>query len=196
MARFALWSSSEAFAPFIAAKIPPHFKKGRQYSLSTFILATALAHDISYFSLYSGFLPASSALMCTTSAFKESSSITLCTNFNRLPVESIRVMFMSGLAIKITTPGKPAPVPTSIIFAPFFISTSFKRDRQSAKCFETISLGSVMAVRFMVLFVSTSISAYLSKRSRAVPSSSMPRAAACALRVVLSIILNPLFQDI
>ena len=43
------------FAPFIAAKIPPFLSRGMQYSLRTFILATALAVTISNCSLNSFF---------------------------------------------------------------------------------------------------------------------------------------------
>ena len=78
-------------------------------------LATALAVAKSNFSRYFLFLAASSLrAWITSTSFKPNSSTTSCKNFTRLFKESSNVNFNSGQNIFNGSPGKPAPVPTSI----------------------------------------------------------------------------------
>ena len=55
-------------------------------------------------------------------------------------------------------PGNPAPVPMSITETSFLRSYTLIRERLSRKCFSMTSSNSVIAVRFITLFFSTSIS--------------------------------------
>ena len=116
-------SSTVSFGPFNAKNIPPTFTNGKQYSHSSGIAATALAHATSNCSRKSGCFPPNSALACTQctgicNAWQTDSR--KCTRFCRL---SSIVSRKSGRKIRMGMPGKPAPVPTSIIAAPFGIST-------------------------------------------------------------------------
>ena len=72
--------------------------------------------------------------------------------------KSSKTMFNCGNAIFNGIPGNPAPVPISITVLILEKSHTFTDARLSRKCFATTSSYSVMAVRFMTLFHSTSIS--------------------------------------
>ncbi len=65
---------------------------------------------------------------------------------------SIKRKDRSGLTIFKGIAGKPAPVPTSSILAPWCISAAFKATNESTKCLTTIASSSVMDVRFAVSF--------------------------------------------
>ena len=90
---------------------------------------------------------------------RPSSSQTVCRKFTRLPRESSRVRRMEGSTSRSGIPGNPAPVPTSTTDLPRK-SARVSRAAQSRKCRVATSPGSVMAVRFMTLLVSSSSSAY------------------------------------
>ena len=150
------FSSAAAWGPLYIRDLPPTFRNGTVYSARGDTRATALDTAISNFSLRAGFLPPSSALSCMQSAFISSSLHTSLRKPMRLLRESSSVTLTSGRAMAMGSPGKPAPVPTSIRFAPSGISSS--GSRLSAKCFLSTSSSPVMAVRFMRLFQSMSIS--------------------------------------
>ena len=93
----------------------------------------------------------------------------------------------SGRTIFTGTDGKPAPVPTSTRVAPTGGVNALSRVRLSTKCLTTISPGSVIAVRFILSFHSTSSSAYRSNRSSSASPSGSPSAAAYSASILLSI---------
>ena len=95
----------------------PTFIKGIIYSNNVFNLATALDTTISYFFLCSSILAKSSALECIATIFFN--SILFTTSFKKVILYSKNLLnsylyflelFFRGI------PGKPAPVPISIIF--------------------------------------------------------------------------------
>ena len=101
----------------------------------------------------------SSALPWTVSILSSpNSSITLFKNFNLLFNESNNVICKCGNIIFIGIPGKPAPVPTSIIFFDWFISKILTTNKLSIKCLIITSSYSVIDVKFITLFVSINIS--------------------------------------
>ena len=71
---------------------------------------------------------------------------------------SIMRTSISGYMILRGIPGNPAPDPRSSILVTFFISKYPAIIRLSAKCFSRASRKSVILVRFITLFFSTSIS--------------------------------------
>ena len=76
--------------------------------------------------------------------------------------DSQKVTSKSGRASFKTSPGKPAPVPTSMIFAFCGKSANENSERLSAKCFTATPCSSVIAVRLIFSFHSTSKSKYCS----------------------------------
>ena len=160
-ARFASAISSSRPGPFIAAKTPFILMSGMQYSASVFMLATARAVATSNFSRSFTSRPASSARLCRNTASTLMAAQTSCRNTSRLLSESSSVSSMSGRMILTGSPGKPAPVPTSMSFAPFLISTAFKSVRLSTKCLTTASCGSVIAVRLTTSFFSSRSARYV-----------------------------------
>ena len=82
----------------------------------------------------------------------EQSSVSHSTRFPRL---SSRVRRMVGSRIRRTRPGNPAPVPTSMSFLPPRARVG-RRAALSRKCRVITSAGSVMAVRFITWFFSSS----------------------------------------
>ena len=66
------------------------------------------------------------------------------------------VTFKSGRRIFIGSPGKPAPVPTSMTLAPSGSFRYFKTSMLSKKCFTATSRGAVIEVRFTFSFHSRS----------------------------------------
>ena len=144
--------------------IPPTLTNGNKYSSKTCIGATALDAATSYCSLYALFCPKSSALPCKFSTL--SSSIFSFTSFKKfilLLIESNNVNFVLFLNIASGIPGNPAPVPTSITLSLFFIY--FKIVKESTKCFDIISLSSVIAVKFIFSFHSSNMFIYLNSFS-------------------------------
>ena len=152
--------SSSTVPVLYGIKQPPTFTNGIQYSESTAIFATARETTKSYFSRISLSLAPSSARPCTADiSFKFNASITSCRNLIRLFRESNNVTCRFGNAIFNGIPGNPAPVPTSIILYGFSHSFTYPASaRLSIKCFRITSSRSVIAVRFITLFFSISIS--------------------------------------
>ena len=105
--------------------------------------------------------PASSARACrVVTASSPRASAAARQNASFLAVESSSVRDRSGRASFSASPGKPAPVPTSMTDAPGGMSTAWRTARESRKCFTAMSRGEVRRVRFRrVAFHSTNISA-------------------------------------
>ena len=80
-------------------------------------------------------------------------------NFILLFKLSTSVISFSGASIFIGIPGKPAPVPMSIIF--WLFCRCFSIVAESMKCFWMISSGFVMAVRLIFWFHSSSCCMYV-----------------------------------
>ena len=188
-------SSSAAPGPFMAKNTPPTFTSGRQYSESMGRAATPRAVATSNCSRHTLRAASSARSLANSTPESPSCAHTYFKNSTRLPVGSIRVSCSSGLKILATTPGKPAPVPTSTSFPA--VSGRLASKRLSAKCLSSIPSGSVMAVRFTFWLYSTKISAYWSSASSMGPVRAMPSAAHLASSRFLSIILIlPLFYRI
>ena len=168
MAFAASLSSSCAAGPLYAISLPPTFTNGNASSHSTFSLATARAVTMSNFSRISPFA-ASSALACTASMFTPARFAASFRKLTRFPSESTSVTCTSGLAIASGIPGKPAPLPKSIMPRPAGIISNFSGISESTKCRLTASSSDSTRVRFMLSFTSFRYVQYLSMLS-AIPS--------------------------
>ena len=152
-ALFATRISSSLSTAFMARNRPPTLTSGSVSSHSTFNAATAREVAISYCSRC--FAANSSARAWTqVTRCRPISSQTCCRKAMRLPRLSSSVKSKSGSKIRRGIPGKPAPVPTSTTRLPRK-SVMFSSAAQSSRCSLATSSGSVMAVRFITLLVSS-----------------------------------------
>ena len=158
IARFAASTSASGSGPFMAKKTPPICKNGRQYSHSRFSGATARAVAKANFVRRPACRPPSSARAWTICASSPRRSSTSRRKIRRLFKLSSKVRWRPGRRIFSGTPGKPAPVPTSIRVSP--CSNSGNNRMLSKKCLTTTAFGSVIAVKFIFSFHSISSSIY------------------------------------
>ena len=165
MALFALCSSSPQSTDFIARKLPPTRTSGRLSSHSTFSGATARETARSK---RSRSCAANSSARAWTHVTRCSAIAlqTSCKNAMRLPRLSSSVRSKSGSNSRSGIPGKPAPVPTSTTRLPRKSSIRSSA-AQSSRWSVTTSTGSVMAVRFITRFFSSSLSENSSSRGAA-----------------------------
>ena len=164
MARSAFQASAVAASPFWAITHPPTLQKGSVYSATTGSSATARATARSYCSRWVRSWARSSAraLMAVT-ACKPSRSTMCSRKVTFLPVASNSVTRAPGQTNLRGRPGKPAPVPTSIIPAPgrpraIRVSLASRHDSESRKCLICTCSYSTMAVRLNLWFQMTSSS--------------------------------------
>ena len=138
IAFFPSWISASESADLYDTKVPPFATNGRQYSLSTARLDTARETQRSYCCRCVILAAISSALPCIAVTFSNPSlSITSFKKLIRLFRESINVISRFGNAIFNGSPGKPAPVPRSMIlkFCSARVGMTRIRERLSRKCF-------------------------------------------------------------
>ena len=149
--------SSSVDVDFMAANRPPTFTSGSVSSLSTFSCATA--RDVAM-SNRSRCPAANSSARAWTQVtfFSPSCSQTSRRKSTRLPRLSSSVNRADGSSMASTMPGNPAPVPTSMTVLPR-MSACASSAAQSSRCRVATSRSSVMAVRFMTLFFSSSSAA-------------------------------------
>ena len=157
IAGLASLSSSSARGPFSARKYPPTFTSGKHHSESVRIFATALETTVSYFSRCRELNPHSSARACKK-LIPSVMPISAAASFRNsilLFKESSNGRLIAGNAHFNTSPGKPAPAPTSITLP----DTSFVKMgvKLSRKCFLTTSSCYVILVRLTDLLRSTSM---------------------------------------
>ena len=143
---------------------PFFLSRGEAYSTSTAISATALATTRSYASL---FLRARSSALTGCASKRSpspSSAMNSLTAALFLPTESMSVPVMPVVTAS-GMPGNPAPVPISTNLADSTLTCSLMLGRsnsESTMCLMIASRGSVILVRFITLFLSTTRSICLS----------------------------------
>src|SRR5690606_14708408 len=152
---------------------------GMHQRTRTSSLATARATATSNDPAHPGRRPSSSARPWTASMpSRPSRSMTACKNRTRLSVASSSTIDKSGRAILSGTPGKPAPDPTSTTRAPRSKTPVFSTVSESTKCFSVASRSSVMRVRFVCRFVSSTIRQYARSAAPCAGDSSTPNSRA------------------
>mmetsp|Transcript_3079 Transcript_3079/g.8170 ORF Transcript_3079/g.8170 Transcript_3079/m.8170 type:complete len:228 (-) Transcript_3079:140-823(-) len=147
-------TSSSGLGPLAATRNPPTASMGTVSSTSTRSSATARAMATVYTPLCPASLPMSSARPHSTRTFRRSRlDWTSDKKVHRFLRESSRVMRHSGRFTATTTPGRPAPVPTSITLtspppaAPAYLSSTGRRARESSMCLSFASSLVLTAVK-------------------------------------------------
>ena len=146
MHRAASCTSSSGSGPFIAANTPPTRTSGRQSSQS--IVMRATARDVTTSKLSRSALSSSARPARHVTFPRPTVSHTSCWNVTRFWRLSMSVMSASGARIAATSPGNPAPEPTSAADLPER-RTYRSSAALSRKCSRAVASSPSMAVRFI-----------------------------------------------
>ena len=154
MALFAAVISSSVSTLFMAMNCPPTLTSGRHSSDKTESCATAREVATSNFSRCCA---ANSSARAWTQETRVRCSVsqTSLSQWTRFPSESSSVRSKSSSRMRSGIPGKPAPVPTSTTVFPLR-STNCSSAALSSRWSCATASGSVMAVRFITSFFSSS----------------------------------------
>ena len=154
MPLFAASISSSVSTLFMAMNCPPTLMSGRHSSDK--IESCATAREVAMSNCSRCCMANSSARAWTQATrFNCSSSQTSCSQVTRFPSESSSVRSKSSFKMRSGIPGKPAPVPTSTTVLPVR-STKGSSAALSSRWSCATASGSVMAVRFITSFFSSS----------------------------------------